>query len=349
MGSTTVARTHPAHAVALASLIIAAAWLLVSPRPAAAWGSTGHRMISKLAIENLPDEVPDFLRAAGLSDDVGELGREPDRLRGAGKSQDADHDRGHFLDLDDEATALGVPIDPLPDNREAFDTALRAKSQDQYKSGFLPYEIVDGWQQLQKDFAYWRVDRVGEQRAATAEDRAWLAQDRRRRELLILRDLGYWSHFVGDGSQPLHLSIHFNGWGPFPNPNNYSTSNKLHAFFEGDFVRNHVDPGNVAARVRPYQDCGCTVEQRTVKYLLATQSQVIPLYEIEKASGFDGTSQTGKDFAADRLAAGVSELRDLIIEAWRSSADATVGFPPVRARDVEQGAAIPMDQLKGLD
>jgi len=61
--------------------------------------------------------------------------------------------------------------------------------------------------------------------------------------------------------------------------------------------------------VPPYQDCSCTIEQRVVKYLLATQSQVFPLCELEKASGFDGTNQSGKDFAAARFAAGVSELR----------------------------------------
>jgi hypothetical protein len=345
-----IAHSLRRHRVSTAGrFLVAAACLLEASPPALGWGSTGHRMISKLAIERLPDDVPDFLRAAGVSDDMGELGREPDRLRGAGKSQDADHDRGHFLDLDDEGTAFGVPVDPLPESRQAFDAALQTKGQDQYKAGFLPYEIVDGWQRLQKDFAYWRVARAGEQRAASAEDRAWLAQDRHRREMLILRDVGIWSHFVGDGSQPLHLSIHFNGWGPFPNPNHYSTSTKLHAYFEGEFVRNHVDVGNVAAKVRPYADCGCTIEQRTVNYLLATRSQVIPLYELDKASGFDGSNQAGKDFVAERLAAAVSELRDLIVDAWRTSAEATVGYPPVRARDVEQGGPIPIDQLKGLD
>jgi hypothetical protein len=102
-----IAHSLRRHRVSTAGrFLVAAACLLEASPPALGWGSTGHRMISKLAIERLPDDVPDFLRAAGVSDDMGELGREPDRLRGAGKSQDADHDRGHFLDLDDEGTAL---------------------------------------------------------------------------------------------------------------------------------------------------------------------------------------------------------------------------------------------------
>ena len=52
---------------------------------------------------------------------------------------------------------MGVlPIDKLPVTREAYDTQLRARGFTQYKAGYLPYSIVDGWQQIRKDFAYWR-------------------------------------------------------------------------------------------------------------------------------------------------------------------------------------------------
>jgi hypothetical protein len=39
-----------------------------------------------------------------------------------------------------------------------------------------------------------------------------------------------------------------------------------------------------------------------------------------------------KDFAAKRMAAAASELSDLVVEAWRTSADAAVGYPKVKAR-----------------
>ena len=35
--------------------------------------------------------------------------------------------------------------------------ALQAVHTDSYHAGYLPYSIVDGWEQLAKDFAYWRV------------------------------------------------------------------------------------------------------------------------------------------------------------------------------------------------
>jgi hypothetical protein len=165
----------------------------------------------------------------------------------------------------------GVPLTPLPATREDYDTALRAKGWTEYKLGFLPYSIIDGWQQLRMDFGYWRVDVVGERSAETAEERAWFTKDRQLREMLIIRDLGYWSHFVADASMPLHVSIHFNGWGPFPNPKGYTTSTKIHGYFEGEFARKHVSEADVRANVKPYHDCGCTIQERTVAYLLATK------------------------------------------------------------------------------
>ena len=51
----------------------------------------------------------------------------------------------------------------------------------------------------------------------------------------ILVDIGLLSHFVGDGSMPLHVSIHYNGWGPFPNPNGY-TEERVHVPWEGPYT-----------------------------------------------------------------------------------------------------------------
>jgi hypothetical protein len=36
--------------------------------------------------------------------------------------------------------------------------------------------------------------------------------------MLILRDLGVWSHYVADASNPMHTTIHSDGWGEYPNP-----------------------------------------------------------------------------------------------------------------------------------
>ena len=118
-------------------------------------------------------------------------------------------------------------------------------------------------------------------------DRAYFQFQLQLRQQLIIRDLGYWSHFVADASQPMHVSVHFNGWGSYPNPNGYTTA-PIHAPFEGAFVRSYVDFSVVASHMRPYTDRGVnTIEQRTPLYLAETLAQVIPTYQAAKDSGND--------------------------------------------------------------
>ena len=89
---------------------------------------------------------------------------------------------------------------------------------DSWKAGYLYYNLFDGWQQLVKDFAYWRADAYGEKTARNASRKAWLTQDRLRREKQLIFDLGSWAHFVGDASQPLLVTYLYLGWGDFPIP-----------------------------------------------------------------------------------------------------------------------------------
>src|ERR1700744_3669504 len=116
---------------------------------ALAWGATGHRLIGQLAVESLPLDMPAFLHTREASDAIGELAREPDRSRGSGQPHDADLDPGHFMDLSDDGTILGGPaLAALPSTRQDYDTAMRAVGSNEYKAGFLPYNIMDGYEQL---------------------------------------------------------------------------------------------------------------------------------------------------------------------------------------------------------
>ena len=117
--------------------------------------------------------------------------------------------------------------------------------------------VVDGWQQIRKDFAYWRAAVKGAQTASSPEERAWFEADWRLREKLTLRDIAIWSHYVADASQPMHVSVHFNGWGDFPNPQGFTNSKRLHAHFEGEFVKNNLKREAVAAWSRPTRMSRC--------------------------------------------------------------------------------------------
>ncbi len=329
---------------------IAAGFSLGATSQALAWGGTGHRWIGRAAIETLPDGLPPFLRSAEAKQELGELSREPDRSRTAGKAHDSDRDPGHFVDADDDGRLAGGPsLSALPPTREDYEAALRAVGATSWKIGYLPYSIIEDWQQLAKDFAYWRADDAGAKHTADPAHRSWLQADRARRERLIMADLGALSHFVGDGSMPLHTSIHFNGWGPYPNPNGYTTA-PVHTPWEGAYVRDNVPYAAVLARVAPFNDCVCPIDQRVGAYLAATLSTVIPFYELERAGAFRSATGRGFDFTAERLAAGASELRDEIVLAWRASEGESVGYRPVMSvADIEAGKVDPYDGLYGGD
>ena len=300
---------------------------LSAAHPALAWGDKGHRIVGTLAVESLPAELPAFLRTKQAAADVGEMARELDRSKGAGRIHDSDRDPGHFADLDDDARLLGGPkLVDLPPTRAAYETALRAVGQDSWKAGYLPYAIVDGHQQLVRDFATYRVLLGAVKREKNRTRLEWYKADLRRRELLILRDVGVWAHYLGDGAQPLHDTIHYNGWdSKTANPQGFTTD-RIHGPFEEDFVRDHVDIEMVRRVVPAPRDCACTAEKRMIDYLLTGHAQVAPLYQMWKAGDFTGAAPKGTQFVVTRLAAGSAELRDMIVSAWQASARATTRY-----------------------
>ncbi len=329
--------------------IVPVAALLFTSGAAGAWGSTGHRLIGRLGVATLPADLPAFLKQPGVIASMGELSREPDRSRGAGQPHDEDLDPGHFEDLEDNGDVLGGPaITDMPANRDAFSAAVHAKGSDLHKSGWLYYNLIDGYQQLAKDFAYWRVDVVGEKRGATPQERQWYAGDRQLRELITVRDLGYWSHFVGDASQPMHASIHYNGWGHFPNPHDY-TQDKIHGPFEGPFIHDYITEDAVRAAMPAPAPCKAEIGKCMAQYLLTTQKKAEPLYALWTNGGFHPGDKRGVSFATETVAAGAAELRDLVVRAWNESRDQTVGYPGIKVYDIEGGAHLPFGALYGDD
>ena len=328
---------------------IMAAGLVLAPGQALAWGATGHRIVGVLGVEALPDEIPAFLRRPGVAADVGELAREPDRSKSAGRIHDSDRDAAHFIDVDDAGLVMGgPPLAALPPTRAEYETALRAAGSHSWEAGYLYYSLIDGWQQLVKDFGYWRALEAAERLTGNPEHRAWYAADRRRRESLLIRDLGARTHYVGDASQPLHVTVHFNGWGPYPNPEGYSTA-RLHAPLEGAFVHDHVTLEAVRKRMSTFYACGCPIQARTANYLAETHGTVERLYQLEKAGAFIDGDARGRDFDEMVLAAAASEVRDLVVEAWRASASITVGWPETPVANIEAGKVDPYDLLYGID
>lgn len=332
--------------------VLAAFLIALLPGSALAWGTNGHRMITTVAAEQLPQNVPAFVRTPEALYAMVQLAAEEDNIKGAGTSWDDDFDPGHFVDADDSGGIDGVvKLNALPESMDGYAKALAGAGKDMYREGYLPYSIMDGFERVRKDFAIWRVDAYVAKHAQSASVKQEYAKQQKLREVITIHDIGDWSHFVGDGSQPLHVTYHFNGWGEYPNPNGYSTSHHVHSMFESEFVNAHVKIADVrkhfAAYVAHVPTASLTQEQigsLIGAYLTGSSQAVVPLYEMEKAGGFAKATPAAIDFTAVQLARGSNELRDLIALAWEDSINQEYGYPPIKVRDVLSGQVMPREQ-----
>ena len=334
--------------------ILCAGAALAAATQAGAWGASGHRWIGAAAMRGLPADLPAFLRTPAAARQVGELAREPDRWKGSGQPHDADLDPGHFVDIDDEGhifDAQGPALADLPRDHADYDLALGKAGIDPQHAGYLPYNIEDGYEQLVKDFAYWRIEDTLLRRSdLPAAQRTWIVADFAERQQLLLRDVGVWAHYVGDASQPMHVSIHYNGWGDYPNPHGYTTDH-VHGPFEGPYVQQNLSEAAVRGAMRPLAPCAGSIQACTVAYLQATQASVEPFYQLWGTAGFTAHDPCDVAFTLERVAAGASELRDLIVKAWNASDEASLGRPPtsLSVRDVLSGRPVPFELLYGDD
>lgn len=322
--------------------------VIALPAQALAWGSTGHSIIGRVAAETLPASTPAFLRTKSAIDEIETLGPEEDAIKGSGDSWDADNDPGHFLDVDDNGTVAGVVhLDALPKNMKDYAEALASAGATPYGVGFVPYQIMDGFERVRKDLAYWRVDAYMSTHAATSSARTSFARERMLRESLTLRDIGDFGHFVGDGSQPLHITIHYNGWGNYPNPQGFTTKH-IHSEFESEFVDRYAKIDVVRSLVPPYvrTSPGQLLAQSQIgllvgTYLAGSAAQVVPLYTLYGRGAFENGSSTAVRFTDEQLARGATMFRNLIALAWEDSLNQTVGYPPVPVKDVLAGTVVP--------
>ncbi len=290
--------------------------LLVLPLAAVpssfAWGAKGHKIINHLAAQSLPDSLPAFLRSPAAIDEITYLGPEPDRWRSPAEPElSTVQAPDHFIDLE-WADLLGT----LPRERYQYIAALYAYGLTHPKLaselqpdrvGFQPYITEEVWERLKSAMRDYR------QLSAAHQDTAPV-------EAAIIFYAGWLGHYVADGSQPLHTTIQYNGW-TGPNPNGYTTDHQIHWQFESQFVDAAIQESDVQALMNPPQTIG---DEWTdyLAYLHHTNSFVEQVYQLDQQHGFDGTgTPDSRHFTAERLAAGASMLRDLIVAAWVKSAE----------------------------
>ena len=292
----------------LSALAAAGLVCVLAQSPAAyAWGNHGHRLINKLAASSLPADVPAFLRTPEAIAEIDYLGPEPDRWRSPAEPElVAAQAPEHFIDME-LADALG----PLPHRRLDFEAKVFAAGQRPEKIGLQPWQTEEVWERLKSA--------MREYRKLTAAKPA-ADPDIRAVEQAILFYAGWLGHYVGDGSQPLHTTIQYNGW-VGPNPNGYTIEHKIHWQFEGPFVDANMHEAEVQAKMTPVKAIDGDIFDVYVAYLRNTKTYTEKVYQLDKVGGFVGAGTAeSREFTAERLAAGASMLRDMIYTAWLESA-----------------------------
>jgi len=286
------------------SLLLSATSLSFTGPATVRWGPDGHEIVGLAAASKLPMAMPEFFRAARAQ--LGYLNYEADRWRSDDMPEVNEAYRyDHYIDLEN------VPDSALAaqDRYEYYATLLRSgMALPERDAGFLPFAIVERYERLVIEFRLWR--------AATDPRRKAFIEQR------IVNDAGILGHFVADGSNPHHATVHFNGWGAqWPNPRHFTLDQTLHARFESEYVKTHITLDDVLPiAVAPVHT---VTEPRAavLDYIRATNARVERLYELEQQEPFGPatTDPAHRTFTVDRLAAGATMLRDLWWSAWHQS------------------------------
>ena len=145
----------------------------------------------------------------------------------------------------------------------------------------------------------------------------------------VIYHMGNLSHFVGDTSQPLHTTKHFNGW-VGDNPQEYTTRRSFHSWIDGKFFISIQPPNEIELQKqlrkaqilkRPEsKELASGHFLATVNYILEQHKLVEPLYQLDKAGNLSEHSPgKGRLFLEKQLMAGAQMLGDLWFTAWKEA------------------------------
>lgn len=324
--------------------------------PAGAWDYEGHQAVNELALASLPANFPGFVLKPEARARIAYLAGEPDRWRnetslrnGTGLALGHASGPDHYLDLED-LTLYGLTPDKLPPLRYDFVAAIvkaRAEHPEKFPaidpardsdhtrelSGFLPWAMTEYYEKLQSGFSTLAaLNKFG----GTPEEIGNARQN-------IVYVMGVMGHFVGDASQPLHTTKHFNGW-VGDNPNHYTTEHTFHQWIDGGFFRKTggIDASKLSAKIHPAEKIPESSDPNgifrvAVNFVVANNQLVEPLYQLEKdgkLSDQGAAGAAGRAFLEAQLVKSGQLLGDLWFTAWQTAPEDTY-----LERELQQRAA----------
>lgn len=290
------------------------AGLVVLAQVSFSWGIRGHQSINRAAVRGIPDDGPIFLRQH--EDWIAYLAIIPDTWRYPAEPalkilEDPNH--GWFQEQFSS-------LKQIPRSRYEFVVALyeeqkrlqnkdpeAAKLTNVRWTGTLPYAAQENYERMKTAMRRYRAMK------AKGEDTRFV-------ELEIASYMGRLGHYTGDGAQPLHDTIHHDGW-VGDNPEGYTREPKIHGRFESafvDLIEVTVDDfagqlGNPQHLEDPFASI--------LGHLDRAASKVEEVYRLDKEGALaDKENPAARKLVYERLASGAAMLRDLAYTAWLESA-----------------------------
>ena len=310
----------------VAALLAAVAVSVLLQADTRAWGVAGHRVVSRAAILALPPDVPSFL--ARQIDWIGSRSVVADSWRGPTEPfAKAAEDPNHVWYTEQFAFMRQIPRSRDAFMLAVYDEHLRLRSSDPAKAaltnihytGTLPYAATEGYERLKVAFRTWRELR------AQKQDTTFIEQD-------AAFYLGWLSHYVADGAQPLHSSIQHDGW-VGDNPKNYTLDGAIHWLFENTYVDLiGLNERDIQARIpvapRRVDDPFTAV----LDHVNHAHTRLEQVYGLEQRKAYaDANSREGRELVYACISDAAVLLRDLIYTAWVTSADPVPPFSPDEA------------------
>jgi len=291
-------------------LALASIW---SPR-LTAWGLTGHVVISRAAINALPADVPGFVKRQ--IDWISTRSITPDSYRAASEPFiKMAEDPSHEWHLEQVAFLKTIPRSRVEFIQALYDEYKRLEKSDPAKAalanptstGMLPYTTMEVYERLKVTFRTWRDQQRDKQPTSfTEQDAAFY--------------IGWLSHYIADASQPLHASIHHDGWRG-ANPKHFTSDGALHWGFENDFVDLiGLKDSDIQGRIAPAKTVADPFAA-ILAHLARSNTRVEQVYTLEQQHALtDKSNAAGRELAYACTSDGAALLRDLMYTAWATSA-----------------------------
>lgn len=273
-------------------------WLILASAtsPVLGWWDKGHILITEMAVAKLPADVPEFLKEQKAT--LAYLSTEPDNWRKYGDEVRIAEGPNHYIDL--EAVNPDIEGIKLLSDRYSAILSYWARGDSVQHVGLLPYQILEYYQRLKGEFKRYREG----------------TSDRKALEAAIVVYAGLMSHYVGDVSQPLHTTIHFNG--RVNEKREVVTQKGIHAKFEGPFVEQYIRLEGCLKFIEApcvYNDPLAGI----IEGIFTSHRLVDEVYRFDTAGKLDHPDDATIEFVQRRIAAGAQLLADLWYTAWVES------------------------------